>query len=89
MSSDLGLDVGVGFFQAGKEHGMNKCVGKGMEPTMVYKRSKVRLKHRVHVRGETRKEGGWARLMLRLTEHLLCVRHQPQEVWNTIIPFSM
>lgn len=28
VSSDLGLDVGVGFFQTGKEHGMNKCVEK-------------------------------------------------------------
>lgn len=60
-----------------------------MEPSMVCKRSKVRLKHRVHVRGEVRKEGEWARIMLRLTEHLLCVRHQPQKVWNAISPFSM
>lgn len=32
---------------------------------------------------------GEVRIMLRLIEHLLCVRHQPQEVWNAIIPFSM
>lgn len=58
MSSNLGLDVGVGFFQTGKEHGVNKCVEKGMEPSMVYKWSKMRLKHRVHVRGEAGKEQG-------------------------------
>lgn len=38
--ADLGLDVGVGFFQTGKdsvgkEHGMNKCVEVGMESGMV------------------------------------------------------
>lgn len=58
VSSDLGLNVGVRFFQAGKEHGMNKCIEKGMEPSMVYKWSKVKWKRRIHVRGEAGKEVG-------------------------------
>lgn len=78
--SDQGLDVGGEGFPGREMHCRQRTwheqtCGGGMKPGMVQKWSKVRLRHRVHFRGETGKEDRVARIMLRLTEHLLCVKH--------------